>query len=151
MTRATGHIRANPSKTNAKTKRPAKVGRPSPSPAYTADGIGEVPRPSGTSRDAFGLVVDGDCLAPKVRNGQVIIVEKGLPRPGELAVVWAKGLDRPQVKILARELFGFPHHPESTVCHSVELEQLNPPRRFRMWADGVDKIMRVSAVVDAPR
>lgn len=152
MPKAEAYIGRIPSRTNAKSKRPAKSGRPSLTPPpITKDGMGSVPRPAGTSRDAFGLVVVGNCLSPKVKDGQVIICEKGLPRPGELVVVWAKGLDRPQVKILARAVFGFPHHPESTVCHSIELEQLNPPRRFRMWADGVDKIMRVAAVVEAPR
>jgi len=152
MTRAEGAIRPRASKKQTKTP-PAKAGRPSTSstPAITKDGIGEVPRPAGASRDAFGLVVQGDCLAPKVKNGQIVVVDKGLPKPGELAVIWAKGCDRPQVKYLAAPIFGFPHHPESTVCHGIELEQLNPPRRLRIWADRVERIMRVAAVVEAPR
>ena len=106
--------------------------------------------PAGASSKAFGLVITGHCLEPKVRDGQVVIVEQGLPKPGELAVVWAKGWEIPQVKILAREIVGFPHHPANNCVHGIELEQLNPPRRLKIWADRVERNMRVHAVVDAP-
>jgi len=148
--KAKANISPESVKKQNKPIHPAKSGRPPlvTHPAITKDGIGEVPRPAGTSRGAFGLVVTGDCLSPKVKNGQVVIVDKGLPKPGELAVVWATGLAMPQVKVLAAPIRGFPHHPESTVCHGIELEQLNPPRRFRIWADRIEKIMRVAAVVN---
>jgi hypothetical protein len=57
----------------------------------------------------------------------------------------------PQVKILTQEIRGFPHHPESTCVHGIVLEQLNPPKHLRIWADKIDRIMRVHSVMEAPR
>jgi hypothetical protein len=91
--------KSRPSKT-----APAKAGRRgSSSSAITTDGCGSVPHPAGVSPGAFGLVVTGDCLAPKVRDWKVLLFEKGLPKPGELAVIWAQGLDMPQLKILVQD------------------------------------------------
>jgi hypothetical protein len=144
-----------PVATKSKMARSSKgrVARPSkgPWPGRYAVTKKTVAAPEGASSEAFGLRVDGDCMAPHLRTGQVVIVDVGLPRVGELAVIWARGASRPIVKRLAEELIGFPHHPESELAHAIMLEQTNPPKRYRIWANNVERIMRVHAVVDGPQ
>ena len=45
-------------------------------------------------------------------DGQIVIVEDVLPEPGDLAVLWFHGVERPTVKVLSREVRGFPHNPQ---------------------------------------
>ena len=56
----------------------------------------------------------------------------------------------PIVKVLAKPIHGFPHHPGSNVVCAIELEAINPHKRYRIWADKIDRIMRVHSVVEAP-
>ena len=149
MTQATGHIRPRTSKKQTKPTRPAKAD-PAPAIIVNKDGTGSFPLRD-APRGAFGLVVKGDCLAPKVRDGQILVIRKGLPKPGELVVIWAQGAPMPIVKVLTHRITGFPHHPGSNVVCGIELEQLNPPKRYRVWADKIDRIMSVHSVVEAPR
>lgn len=137
MTRAEGHIRPRTSKKQSKQNCPAR----SPEYFFTKDGIGAIPRPAGVPRAAFGLVVKGDCLHPRVHDGQILIVEKGSPKPGELACVWAEGFGLPQVKIFRRRIRG----------SGIELEQLNPPRLIQIRNGELNRIMRVHSVVEVPR
>ncbi len=113
--------------------------------------IGHVPRPEGVHLEAFGLVIRGDCLSPRARDGQVAIVEPMLPEPGEMAAFWFKGRSQPVVKILHTPLqYGFPAHPESEVFLAIEAEQLNPPKRYFTAADKLERVCRVHSIVEMP-
>lgn len=142
MTQAVGHIRPDSIKKQSQSLRPAKASRRGPTDYYvTSEGIGAVPRPAGVSRAVFGLVVKGTCLHPKVRDGQVLIVQKGAPKPGELAVFWADGFDLPQVKIFQQRIRGV----------GIVVQQINPRREMRIKLHDLRCLMRVAAIVEAPR
>ena len=142
MTQAAGHIRPLDSKKQRQSIRPAKASRPGRSDYFVTDeGIEAVPRPAGVPRNAFGLVVKGTCLHPKVRDGQVLIVQKGAPKPGELAVFWADGFDLPQVKVFQQRIRGV----------GIVLEQLNPRCEIRIKLTDLRCLMRVAAIVESPR
>lgn len=117
--------------------------------AKAAKTLRVVKAPRGVSSAAFAMQGDGDCLNPRVRDGQMILVEPGrLPQPGELMVLWIKGNPGPIVKILSKEIFGYPLHPESNVVPAVYFEQLNPPKRYQVFIDKVECIARVHSVYD---
>jgi hypothetical protein len=142
MTQAAGHIRPYSIKKQTQSLRPASTTRRGSSGYYvTSDGIGAIPRPAGISRAAFGLVVKGTCLHPMVRDGQVLIVQDGTPKPGELAVFWANGFDLPQVKIFQQRIRG--------VC--IVVQQTTPRREIRIKLTDLRCLMRVAAIVEAPR
>ena len=133
--------------TNAPLALPAPkklLALPAPKPLLA------LPAPKPTP-ERFGLIVAGSCLSPRVENGQVVVVEPGLPAPGDLAVVWLKGQSIPMIKVLRTAIFGFPHNPKSEVICSINLEQLNPPDRFAVWADKVERVARVHSVLPATR
>jgi hypothetical protein len=116
--------------------------------AYKAKGeLGRLPRSADVPSDAIALKVSGDCLSPRVRDGQLVIVEPRLPVSGDIAAIWLKGEPMPAIKILRTEILGFPHNPKSDCITSINVEQLNPPERFTFWADRVECIARVHSVV----
>jgi hypothetical protein len=116
--------------------------------AYRANpDIGHVSRSQDMPLGVFGLRVAGACLAPRLMDGQIVIVEPRLPTPGDLAVVWVKGQSMPVIKILRTEIIGFPHHPQSELVSSIDMEQLSPPGRLSIWADKVDCIARVHSII----
>jgi hypothetical protein len=95
---------------------------------------------------AVALRVKGDCCAPRACDGQTVTIDPLLPEPGELVVFWIKGQPMPGMKILSKPIFDYPPHPESEVVHLLEVEQLNPPRRYRIPLDQVECIGRVHSV-----
>jgi hypothetical protein len=95
---------------------------------------------------AVALIVKGDCCAPRACNGQAVTIDPLLPEPGDLAVFWIKGQPMPGMKVLSKPIFGYPHHPESEVAHLLEVEQLNPPQRYRISMADVECIGRVHSV-----
>jgi hypothetical protein len=126
-----------PSKSGAR-KRPAKTSKRR-----------SLPAPQGVTSDAFGLVADGNCLAPTIEAGETILVEPDtLPRPGELAVVWFRGGLGPVGKVLHSPLFGYPHNPDSDAEVVLRLGQLQPPRLFQTGMGNVAKIARCCGVYD---
>lgn len=105
-------------------------------------------------RPAYVLLCDGDCMAPDVLHGDALVVVADEPLADrQLCVFWpAKGIngDKPALKRLTRvPPFGWPHHPESNLAASVEFEQQNPPRRYRVWADQLAGIHPVVARIPA--
>jgi hypothetical protein len=105
-------------------------------------------RPADASPKAFGLKVAGSCLAPRVNDGETLIVDQGFPAPGDLAVFWFKGHEMPLVKILMTNLRGlWPLHPKSDVVPLCEVGQSNPRKRFRFSLDKIERISRVSHIV----
>jgi hypothetical protein len=82
------------------------------------------------SPEAIAMKIDGDCLHPRARHGQLAIVENKLPEPGDLAVFWFKEHERPIVKVLRHKIYGWPHNPRSNVTMPIEFDQFNPPKRM---------------------
>jgi hypothetical protein len=110
--------------------------------------LGTVRLPKGVHPEGFGLHVVGNCLSPRAENGQIAIVEPVLPEPGDMAVFWFKGQKTPVVKILVTPLRSFfPAHPQSEVVLIVQAEQLNPPKRYSVEADKIERLCRVHSLV----
>ena len=94
--------------------------------------------------DRYAMPVIGDCLAPEVPDGALVMVDKtALYKVGDLVIVFRRGAapgDQPRamVKRLLMapppwvKAFPFCDHPQSDVLALVGLEQVNPPRRFTM-------------------
>jgi hypothetical protein len=108
------------------------------------------PLPADAHPETFGLQIVGNCLAPRALEGQVVLVEPTMPKPGELAVFFFQGGGLPICKMLSRPIFGYPHHPESEVIPVAEIEQLNPPKHFHVLLNKVEAIGRVHSVVGTP-
>ena len=85
---------------------------------------------------SFPLDATDDCLAPRIKLGQILIVQRVQPEPGDVAVFWVNGQLTPELKILRSPLQG----------PTVEFEQLNPPRRYRLPAGEIIEIFRVDSV-----
>jgi len=104
--------------------------------------------PRRTPAECVTLKVDGDCLDPKLRHGQIVIVERKMPKSGELAVFWFKGAERPIIKILRTGLDHiYPYVPGGNCVAMIEFEQTNPPKRFRAQVDRIACIARVHSVL----
>lgn len=111
--------------------------------------IGSVLAPKDVHPDAVALKIVGDCLEPRLKDGDRVIIEPlPLPEPGDLAVFWFKGReDNPVVKILRTPLrHGFPHNPKSEVELIVIAEQLNPPGHYRIRAGEIERVARVHSI-----
>ena len=103
----------------------------------------------GAGRDGamtVALIVKGDCCAPRASDGQTAIIDPTLPDRGDLAVFWIKGQPMPGMKVLSKPIYGYPHHPQSEVVHFLEVEQLNPERRYRIPMDQIECIGRVHSL-----
>ncbi len=68
----------------------------------------------------------------EVLDGQIVIVEDALPKPGDLVVLWLRDVEQPVVKVLSKEIIGFPHHPRSEVVCGVYVEQIEPAQKVRV-------------------
>jgi hypothetical protein len=87
----------------------------------------------------YALELTGDCLEPKFKSGQVIIVDRdSKPAVGDFAAFYYRpellpaGSVSPQMKRLFTSIKDVPLGPlpaGSEIDFCVGLEQLNPPRR----------------------
>src|SRR5687768_553094 len=102
-----------------------------------------IPGPPELNERGYLVAVDGDCLEPVVHHAEVISAEPVLPEPGELACFFFSKQDRGSVKRLVTPLRGFPVHPESTVVQVLEVQQLNPPKRYHCLASNLEAVHRV--------
>ena len=93
--------------------------------------------------DRYAMPVIGDCLAPEIQDGAVIIVDRTVPyAPGDLVVLFRRpvevgGQPRAMVKRLVMAppswvSFPWQDHPQSDVLALVIVEMLNPKRRIVM-------------------
>ena len=92
--------------------------------------------------DQYAMPVIGDCLAPEVRDGALLIFDKTAAyNPGDLVVVFLRSATPgEQPRALVKRLimappswvkaFPFEDHPESDVLALIGVEQINPQRRF---------------------
>ena len=108
--------------------------------------------------DRYAMPVIGDCLAPEIPDGALIIVDRTEPyAPGDLVVLFRRPLEaggqpRAMVKRLVMAppswvTFPWQDHPESDVLAMMVVEMLNPRRRLTVrCADilGVHKCLGVA-------
>ena len=136
-----------PSPRTRRKPRPAMPSTGAPLPAEAPVGTIQIDFP--THPEAVACNIRGGCLAPVVCDGDVVIAEPVLPKPGELAVVWpVEGT--PLIKYLTTSLdYGFPHSPKSNVALLIRLRMLNPPTAFFVRADKVERIWRVVRIIPA--
>ncbi len=113
--------------------------------------IGWCSLPKGKSvKDAIGLRVAGDCLAPEVNDGDVVVLDSKVPKPGELAVIWFKGA-APIIKYLVSDLtFFYPYNPKSEIVLRAIVRQTNPMKQLAFELnDRVECIASVRTVFPA--
>jgi hypothetical protein len=92
--------------------------------------------------ERYALIVQGDCMAPLHRDGDVVTADKRAPyEAGDLVVIYIKPeLVKPgRCNAMLKRLVSIPHwattfpfkdHPESEVIAIATVETLNPPRRL---------------------
>lgn len=116
--------------------------------SYSDKTIGGADIPTkGLPADYIALKIDGDCLVPRAHDGEIVIAERKLPKPGELAVFWFKGRARPVVKVLRTRLdLLYPFVPGGNCVAVIEFEQSNPPKRYAVSIDEIECIARVHSV-----
>jgi len=104
--------------------------------------------PAEFRHDAYVMRLDGDCLEPKVHDGDCALIAPGMPiRRGDFVVLWPKNpVQRPAIKrLVMAPMEGWEKFNESWEgLPLVIVEQLNPPRQYRI---GVDKLSAIQRVV----
>lgn len=106
--------------------------------------------PDGVDPEAtYALQLDGDCLEPMVLDGSRVVIDtKGVPKNGDLAVIWHKDGKRSVVKRLVMvpppEMMSV--GPGSNVMPIVIAEQFNPQGRYHINVDQISAIYPVIAV-----
>jgi hypothetical protein len=98
--------------------------------------------------DIYAMGVDGDCLEPVIHNKSMVLVTPEMPiRSGDFVTLWPKDPgQRPGIK---RVVMAPPENWSSWVSDEVIplviVEQLNPPRQYRITTDKLSAIHRVFA------
>jgi hypothetical protein len=133
----------------ARKAPPAPVAAPAALPRYFAD-----KRVLGTFRSpiddpgGYGATVDGDCMAPLIRNGDLVVVSPAMAvRKGAIVTITFKNGRKPIVKRLAEDLRK--PHPGDEVVFLVAVGMLNPPRRMFIDPAEIDCIHAVAGVMRA--
>jgi hypothetical protein len=92
--------------------------------------------------ERYALIVQGDCMAPLHRDGDVVTADKSATYArGDLVVIYIKPeLVKPgRCNAMLKRLVSIPHwaatfpfsdHPESEIVAIASVETLNPPRRI---------------------
>jgi len=104
--------------------------------------------------DKFALRVVGDCLAPLIKEGDAVVVDKQLPyaagdlvvifmrpelvKPGELGIY----VKRIVMNMMQGVTFPYVAHPDSNVIPVIIVEQDNPRRQYTITADRILAIHR---------
>ena len=135
---------------NARTLSNAK--RRQPTPPDFMDDLSFLP-------DRYAMPVVGDCLAPVISDGAMLLFEKSAPyRVGDLVVLFRRREATPKGKFQAivKRLvmapppwvtFPWRDHPESDVLALVLVEMLNPHQRVNMLCSdllGIHKCLGVA-------
>ena len=100
----------------------------------------------GPCEDGYAVCIDGDCMAPDVRDGDYVAVNPGRrPREGELAVIWLKGNPKGALKRIVT--LPPPSHPEDEIVMLGVFEQDNPSRQFSLPNSRIEALHSVVRVV----
>ena len=108
--------------------------------------------------DRYAMPVIGDCLAPEIPDGALVIVDRTEPyKPGDLVVLFRRPLEAGgQFRAMVKRLimapphwvsFPWQDHPQSDVLAMMIVEMLNPRRRLAVrCADllGIHKCLGVA-------
>ncbi len=114
-----------------------------PTPKY-----GHTLAPSDSPEDCYAMRLDGDCMEPLASHGSYVLLERQLPKKGEMACFWFEDAQKPALKILNGDLIAWPIHNDSNLVPIIKLKQLNPPTQYTVMGDVVSAIHRVWAVQD---
>jgi len=107
--------------------------------------------------EVYAMGTDGDCMMPEILNGQKILVLKGEEiRRGDTVCIWLRNPTHPKgysalVKKMAmlpppHVQFPYEEHPESEVQALFFVEQINPPRTYRIPCEQVLALHKVIGV-----
>ena len=121
-----------------------------PGTKFSAKTIGEMPCPRKIVEawpDVYGGTVDGDCLAPEIRDGDRIVASPSAPlRCGDYALLYRKegGSSIKRLVIVPDpKLWGSDLGPESEICPILVVEMTNPSRTFFVRCDTLDAVHAV--------
>lgn len=101
--------------------------------------------------DLYAMVVEGDCLAPRVFHGDYVLCSPSAPLTrGEFVVLY--GLTGGStIKLLVMPPLWFPHRPGDEVEPLIMVEQLNPPRVYEIAASRVHSLHAVVSIMPGNR
>lgn len=100
--------------------------------------------------DPYLIKVDGDCLSPEVNDGDPVVASPDAPViRGKLVVLYPKDGGKPSVKraIMIPPPSMMEVHPDSEIMPLVIVEQLNPPREYRIDVDKLEAVHGVLGVI----
>ena len=113
--------------------------------------------------DRYGMLVVGGCLAPEIKDGETILVDKTAPyAAGDLVVIYRtrdatpsgrfQGIVKRLVAAPPPWVTKFPHkdHPESEVAALIIVEMINPRRQFVYRCRDIIDIHKCLGVMPAP-
>jgi len=103
--------------------------------------------PGGVHPGSYACSIEGDCLAPVLRHGEMVLIEPIWPIEGEFAVIYPKGSPCGSIKRMLMAVQGIPCSPKSEVIPLVLFEQLNPPKQYQARGDRIERVDRVSMVL----
>jgi hypothetical protein len=104
--------------------------------------------------ERYALIVQGDCMAPLHRDGDVVTADKSATYArGDLVVIYIKPeLVKPgRCNAMLKRLVSIPHwaatfpfsdHPESEIVAIASVETLNPPRRIHFRCSDILAVHR---------
>ncbi len=100
--------------------------------------------------DPYLVRCDGDCLSPEVNDGDSVVASPDAPVTwGKFVIMYPKDGGKPSVKraIMIPPPDMMEVHPDSEFMPMVIVEQLNPPREYRIDVDRLDAVHGVLGVI----
>ncbi len=100
-----------------------------------------------TTVEAYALVVLGDELAPRVFDGQTVVIDADLPQTGDVALVQTHASDAPALRILGAFDPRSLNAPIGDCEPMIELILLSPVRRGELIPVSSISLLRRARVV----
>lgn len=100
-----------------------------------------------TTAAAYALVVLGDELAPRVLDGQTVVVDAELPQTGDLALVQTNASDAPALRLLGAFDPRWLGAPIGDCEPMIELILLSPVRTSEFFPVSTISVLRRARVV----
>jgi hypothetical protein len=110
-------------------------------------GLAQAKGKSGAAIPYVAFRVRGDCCEPFAKDGELIMVDRSRPSPGDLTVTFVQGDAMPMLKRLKSKLdFIYPFVPGSDCVAMIEFEQPKDNRCFYVPVDQIQCIARVAKI-----
>ena len=108
--------------------------------------------PNGGDPDAYGLILDGDCLEPFAYHGDVAAISPATEIEVGMfvCICWKDGRQPVMKRLVMAPMKGWERilpPPHSDVVPLAIVEQLNPPRRYQIPMDRVAAMHAVVGVI----